>query len=408
MQALVIGRLDLKIALGMLADRADAGCLGADMLPATEAADPHRLAIVLFEYLLILDVLAQLLIALLMFRLDLSHQLKMGGDFVETFLPGHLGKLFIHLGPLVVFPFGGILQIGLGIRHLAALDVFIPLVGVGVFIVGGLFKDGADLLIAVFFSLFGIHLIFTPGLGFAGKSRQQVCIGFAVFKLHIITYPFLLRACKDAIFCGKIDGFSYTGYNCQGKSFYTGSPGDQKKKEKESIMHQNTTRRLTYAALMLALGILIPMVFHTFQISGGIFLPMHLPILLCGFLCGPQFGALCGLVVPLVSSLFTGMPPMYPTAVAMALELLTYGLVTGLLRKKCNVYVTLLVAMLAGRAVSGCANLVLMGLAGNSYTLSAFLTASFVTALPGIVIQIVVIPLVIIVMKKAGLTDLNE
>ena len=64
--------------------------------------------------------------------------------------------------------------------------------------------------------------------------------------------------------------------------------------------------------------------------------------------------------------------------------------------------------MLAGRAVSGCANLVLMGLAGNSYTLSAFLTASFVTALPGIVIQIVVIPLVIIVMKKAGLTDLNE
>lgn len=173
-------------------------------------------------------------------------------------------------------------------------------------------------------------------------------------------------------------------------------------------MHQNTTRRLTYAALMLALGILIPMVFHTFQISGGIFLPMHLPILLCGFLCGPQFGALCGLVVPLVSSLFTGMPPMYPTAVAMALELLTYGLVTGLLRKKCNVYVTLLIAMLAGRAVSGCANLVLMGLAGNSYTLSAFLTASFVTALPGIVIQIVVVPLVIIVMKKAGLTDLNE
>lgn len=173
-------------------------------------------------------------------------------------------------------------------------------------------------------------------------------------------------------------------------------------------MKQNTTRRLTYAALMLALGILIPMVFHTFQISGGIFLPMHIPVLLCGFLCGPQFGALCGLIVPLISSLITGMPPMYPTAVAMACELLVYGLMTGLLRKKCNVYLALILSMLAGRAVSGCANLVLMGLAGKSYTLNIFLTGAFVTALPGIVIQLLLVPLILIVMKKAGLTDLGE
>lgn len=116
----------------------------------------------------------------------------------------------------------------------------------------------------------------------------------------------------------------------------------------------------------------------------------------------------CGLVVPLVSSLFTGMPPMYPTAVAMALELLTYGLVTGLLRKKCNVHVTLLIAMLVVAAPYPAVRIWCSWAWRGSYTLSAFLTASFVTALPGIVIQIVVIPLVIIVMKKAGLTDLNE
>ena len=123
-------------------------------------------------------------------------------------------------------------------------------------------------------------------------------------------------------------------------------------------------RKLTATALCLALGMVLPSLFHMLG-AGQVFLPMHIPVLLCGLLCGWPYGAFCGLVLPLLSSL-TGMPPLYPTAIAMMFELCAYGAFTGLFHKKLrwNVYPAMVLAMLIGRAVSGCANAILLGVGG--------------------------------------------
>lgn len=169
-------------------------------------------------------------------------------------------------------------------------------------------------------------------------------------------------------------------------------------------MTKTATKNLVSAALCIALGILLPVFFHAIGI-GPVFLPMHIPVLLAGFVCGGPYGAVCGIVVPLLSSLFTGMPPIYPTAIGMMFELGTYGLLSGLLYKKFNVYISLIGAMIGGRIVSGVANSILLGMAGKSYGFAAFISGSFVTALPGIIAQIVVIPLLIIALQRAKLTS---
>lgn len=165
---------------------------------------------------------------------------------------------------------------------------------------------------------------------------------------------------------------------------------------------KNHTKQLVTAALCTALGLLLPTVFHMFGGAGPAFLPMHIPILLCGLLCGWQYGVLCGIVVPLLSSLLTGMPALYPTGLAMCLELACYGAVSGLLYGKWGIYPSLISAMLAGRAVSGCANAILLGMAGKAYGLGAFLSASFAVALPGILIQLIFIPAIVKLLERAG------
>lgn len=162
------------------------------------------------------------------------------------------------------------------------------------------------------------------------------------------------------------------------------------------------TKDLTSAAIFLALGLLIPYIFHATAVPGQVFLPMHIPVLLCGFLLGHPYGLIVGFITPLLNAVLTGMPPIYP-AVSMAFELATYGLVAGWLYKgrRLNVFVSLITAMLLGRAVSGVANLFLLGLAGRQYGLQVFLMSAFVTALWGIIIQLVLIPLIIKTVEKA-------
>ncbi|MEF9967134.1 MAG: ECF transporter S component [Longicatena sp.] len=163
----------------------------------------------------------------------------------------------------------------------------------------------------------------------------------------------------------------------------------------------NNVKRLTLSAFFLALGLILPIAFHSIGPSGGaFFLPMHIPVLLCGFICGPSYGALVGLITPLLSSAITGMPVLMPTGIAMMLELMTYGFLSGLLIQKKNVYVSLLFTMFVGRIVSGVANLVLLSYLGKAYTLAIFLSAAFVSALPGIILQILIIPLLLNVVKK--------
>lgn len=163
-------------------------------------------------------------------------------------------------------------------------------------------------------------------------------------------------------------------------------------------------KKLTFSAFFLALGLVLPFAFHSFGPgAGAIFLPMHIPVLLCGFLCGAGYGALVGVLTPLVSSALTGMPVFMPNGIAMGFELMTYGFLSGLIVKKLPLYLSLLITMLAGRIVSGLVNLVLLSMAGKAYTMEIFLTASFVTALPGIVLQLLIVPLLVKVVKKVGI-----
>lgn len=168
-------------------------------------------------------------------------------------------------------------------------------------------------------------------------------------------------------------------------------------------MKKATTINLTGAALCMALGVVFPIFFHMLG-AGPAFLPMHIPVLLCGLLFGWEYGAVCGFLVPLLSALLTGMPPLFPTAPAMMLELCAYGILTGVLYRKArwNVYPALIVSMLGGRAVSGIANAVFMGIAGKPYGFTAFLSGAFVTGLTGIIIQIVAVPVIILSLEKAN------
>lgn len=166
------------------------------------------------------------------------------------------------------------------------------------------------------------------------------------------------------------------------------------------------TKNLITTALCMALGLLLPSAFHLIG-AGTVFLPMHIPVLVCGMLCGWQYGAACGVIVPLLSSVLTGMPPIFPVAPAMMFELCAYGCLTGLFyrRFKFNIYLSLVLAMVGGRVVSGIANAIFMGVAGNPYGFSAFLSGAFVTALPGIVLQLVFVPILVMALQKLNLFE---
>lgn len=171
-------------------------------------------------------------------------------------------------------------------------------------------------------------------------------------------------------------------------------------------MFRSKTNKITVTGVLIALGVLIPSMFHLFGQLGSIFLPMHIPVLLCGLLCGAPYGAICGVVVPLLSSIISGMPPIYPVGLSMMVELATYGLVSGICYPKMKkIYPALITAMLAGRVVYGIFNTILYGVAGNGYSFAAFVSGAFVTALPGIIIQLVLIPLLITALKKAAVAS---
>lgn len=162
------------------------------------------------------------------------------------------------------------------------------------------------------------------------------------------------------------------------------------------------TKDIVRAGIFLAFGLLIPYIFHLTGIAGMIFLPMHIPVLLCGFILGPKLGLIIGFITPLLNAVLTGMPPIYPTGISMAFELATYGLVAGWLYKsrKMNIFISLIAAMLLGRVMSGAINYILLGFIGKKYMLEMFLTSAFVKAIWGIIIQIVVIPLIVKAVDK--------
>ena len=160
---------------------------------------------------------------------------------------------------------------------------------------------------------------------------------------------------------------------------------------------KTSTRKLTLSALFLALGLVLPLITGQIPQIGKMLLPMHIPVLLCGMVCGWPYGLAVGAVMPLLRGLLFGMPVLYPTGIGMAFELAAYGAVIGLLYAKLNkrgvagVYMALVPAMLAGRAVWGVAQTVLLGLGGNGFTMQMFIAGAFATALPGIVLQLLLL-----------------
>lgn len=165
-------------------------------------------------------------------------------------------------------------------------------------------------------------------------------------------------------------------------------------------------RDLTYGAMCLALCLVLP--FFTGQIPqiGKALCPMHLPVLLCGYLCGPRWAMAVGAAAPLLRHLWLGMPALV-SALGMTFELAAYGLVAGLLYRRLpqntlGVYLSLLCAMVSGRLVWGCAMVVIMGAGGSPFTWSAFLAWALFNAVPGILLQLVLIPLLVMALKRAG------
>ncbi len=172
-------------------------------------------------------------------------------------------------------------------------------------------------------------------------------------------------------------------------------------------MRNSFVRKLVYSAFFLALGLVLPFLTASNPQLGNVWCPMHIPVLLCGFVCGWPWGLAVGFICPLFRFLLLSAPPM-PTAIAMAFELATYGAIAGLLyrhlpKKLGYIYVSLIVAMIAGRIVSGVAKFVIAGLNNTEFSLAAFLTGAVTTAIPGIILQIVLIPVLVMALKKAKL-----
>ena len=168
-------------------------------------------------------------------------------------------------------------------------------------------------------------------------------------------------------------------------------------------------RHLVYAAVCLALCMLLPFLTGQIPQIGSALSPMHIPVLLAGFLCGPWWAMAVGFVAPMLRHVWLGMPPLI-TAIAMSFELAAYGLFSGLLyrllpKKTVNIYVSLIGAMILGRIVWGIAMVVISGVSGSAFTWSAFIAGALLNAIPGIILHIVLIPILVMALKRAKVLD---
>jgi thiamine transporter ThiT len=177
------------------------------------------------------------------------------------------------------------------------------------------------------------------------------------------------------------------------------------------MKQMSVVKKSIITAVCLALCVVVPQAFHAIPNAGSVYLPMHIPILLCGLICGWQYGLLCGLAGPALSTLFTGMPPVAYLP-PMLVECAVYGLVSGLMMqiirtKKVYVdlYASLIIAMLSGRIVAGLARALIF--ARGNFTMAAWTTSYFVTGLPGIIIQLVLIPSIVYALMQARLIPMR-
>lgn len=174
----------------------------------------------------------------------------------------------------------------------------------------------------------------------------------------------------------------------------------------EMAMQNKQNVKLALSAMLLALGLVLPFLTGQIREIGNMFLPMHLPALLCGFACGWPWGLAVGFIVPLLRSALFGMPMMMPMALCMAFELAAYGAAAGFLYKKMRLLPALLLAMLVGRAVWGLVSWAVYALfMPKGFTLSMFWLGAFANAWPGILLQLVLVPLLVNALKRARVME---
>lgn len=172
-------------------------------------------------------------------------------------------------------------------------------------------------------------------------------------------------------------------------------------------------KKITLSGLFIALGLVLPLFTGQLKALGNAFLPMHLPVLICGLVVGPLYGFVIGLIIPIVRHFIFGMPPLYPTAIAMSLELGTYGFVIGYIYQKSKwkciiaLYNSLIISMITGRLVWGIVTMILLGINGQVFTYQMFIAGAVLNAIPGIVFQLVFIPSLMLLLNKTGLVNIK-
>ena len=179
-------------------------------------------------------------------------------------------------------------------------------------------------------------------------------------------------------------------------------------------MKKLTIKNLTLSAMFLAVGLVLPLLTGQIQQIGNMLLPMHIPVFLCALICGWKYGLAVGLVLPLLRSVTFGMPPLFPTAIALSFELAAYGFVAGFLygrsRWQCvkALYRSLLLAMVTGRAVWGIVQIVLLGVGGSAFTFEMFMAGAILNAIPGIVLQLILVPTIMVALDRAKLVPFKK
>lgn len=172
-------------------------------------------------------------------------------------------------------------------------------------------------------------------------------------------------------------------------------------------------KKLVLLGLFLAIGFVLP--FFTGQIReiGNMLLPMHMPVMLCGLICGAPYGLIVGFILPITRSMIYGQPIMFPRAICMSFELATYGFLTGFLynrsKYKCikALYKALIPSMIIGRVVWGIASYFVYGLLGKVFTYKLFFAGAFLNAIPGIILELILIPAIMIALDKTYLRSMK-
>ncbi len=179
-------------------------------------------------------------------------------------------------------------------------------------------------------------------------------------------------------------------------------------------MKKNELKNLVVAAMLLAVGLVLPFFTGQIQQIGNMLLPMHFPVILCGFICGWKYGLGVGFILPVLRSALFSMPVMYPNAFAMAFELAAYGFFAGFLfshaKWQClkSLYRCLITSMLLGRAVWGIVMVLILGLGVEGFTLTAFFTSAFTKAIPGIIAQLILIPAIMLALHKTHFMEFKK